>query len=1307
MRLLTLHKAGLVRLLVGGLVILSSGLAHSQTCVWTGAGANGKWTNPDNWRDGEIPGRINVSGGGIDGNKGDVAQFGPVADGAKTTIDLADVRSVMRLEIVSGAPVYTFGTSSSQPLRLEAHATDGETNGILIDEGVENMPVFAGNMVFFQDYMATAPGTIIENNGSGILDLKPMSAPVKDPEATVSDYGNLYHFYFKGTGDIRVNGQDVDNFGVFHFQQSGKFIVNFQLLGRLVGYYGPFGIIADGELTTPAEVVINKDCCLVPRQQYNSYITVETRDLKVGGEGWLGSQYPGTYNHIKIKTGRTFEISSGYRAINNNSSTALSTLYLEQATGYEGSLCLNGVANAMTNVSVLSRGVVEVQKIGLAGETGSFGEDSVIRFGDASTIRYVGPGETTGKAIVLQSKNNNLLRVTLCHAGTGPWNVASPITLNDKSQTLVLDGERDDATLSSDLADGSASVKLSLAKSGAGTWTIAGACQHTGQTKVSAGALRLSATGSLAASPVLLDGGELVIEDGEETVDKTLPSVAVSANSKLTVEGAASVEIATLSRTSGTLDVAVEEGGSVKISDSSLFGTKPAYLRWNGLPAKISDGGDITIDADAAIAAKGDVVPTGLGSVAITTPGTGGNDTLGADQTTVGKLTHAVDEGSTIEIGASQSLAVESILVAENGGDLSIGTVAGQGVLKSAADIVFENNSTESKLTVKAKAQIGETATVVGAGETILAGGAEGAVVATVSGGTLRLTGSQPVSVGELKVGVSGAPRESVLIVDGASISQGSAPTYIGEAEDKSGVARMVVTNATWVNELAFGLGYADDKTAPNYLINVGHRSDGILEIQSGAVISNRLALGGQNGLSSSVVNPNGVIYQTGGVLAIDGSDYRGSGVGQTAGSAYYCLKDGDCRGIGGFGIGGYNYGYFLQEGGLFRSQAKSGDSATLSIQNANGSIGIYRMTGGTGECYTLNMTCTYNTAGKSAFIMDGLNAAFAAHDVNMCLHSGAGTTANLVLNGGVFKCSMIYIIKEGGCGIVSFGGGTLRAASEGVPLFEYGAYHPVTRVITYDGGAVIDTGGKNVSVTVPIEKATGNGVVGVEGFEQLANRIGAPTTWVTGDGTGAVAVAEWDYATRTVTGIRICSPGVGYTTATVNLYDHAGKRVESYPAVLDANSGKGSFTKVGDGNLSLAVANTWGGDTVLAGGTLKLDNPAALPSGTTLVFQGGKIAANDNPLPLAYAVDGAAVAANGGPFSYNGAFAFPENSTFELKNAESLTNELKSVRLITFVGGITGEPVIKDPGLSDWKLVRAGSSFKFSRQQGLIMIVR
>ena len=92
--------------------------ADAKTCFWTGAGANGKWTNPDNWKDGEIPGRITVNSV-LSGEGGDIAEFGAVAAGAKTTIDMTGVTSIGGIKVVGeDAPAYTFGTSTADAQQL-------------------------------------------------------------------------------------------------------------------------------------------------------------------------------------------------------------------------------------------------------------------------------------------------------------------------------------------------------------------------------------------------------------------------------------------------------------------------------------------------------------------------------------------------------------------------------------------------------------------------------------------------------------------------------------------------------------------------------------------------------------------------------------------------------------------------------------------------------------------------------------------------------------------------------------------------------------------------------------------------------------------------------------------------------------------------------------------------------------------------------------------------------------------------------------------------------------------------------------
>lgn len=1282
----------------------------AETCYWTGGGYDTYWTNPLNWKDKNIPGQYKDADGNVIGRKGDVAVFGPIEEGKKTTVTCSrtagSLVSIGRI-VVTGAeaPVYTFGGFANDEVHIEGF---GEDNGFFVEEGVENMPVIQGKFYALSLITNADPVVSICNDGVGILDLPDLQAATKDPSFTGGTGTAMYQFF--GSGDIRLNGQDLSNTAEFRFGQTGRFIVNKDLESRISGRYAPRFLRTIGPSTKPARLVINEGCALMVRQIYDNQIVAVDRSLAVSGDGWFGVQSPGNQTTLKIGEGRTLSVDCVFKAVTVNTNPYVepqSGSVIQQAgLSAPGTLKLTNPLNEIAvGAEVRSGGTLEVSSIGAANEQSVLGTGTSVTLSNQSTLRYVGAGETTTRDLLLTK--DSTCGGKLQHDGTGPWTFSGPVTIEKASGKLTLTGARADGTLTTALAD-NGSYLLSLVKTGTGTWTLAGACTQTGTTTVSGGTLVIGATGSVAASPVSLEGGTLVFDGDGTARTKSLLSLASTTASSLVVRGATTLTIASVGTLTGTVDIRTDDGAAVTFADTSLWGTKPAKLTWNGAPSRIGADGTFSVDADAVIGARGDVVPTGLGSVYIAKAGTTGPDTLAADVTTVGVLGKMTSVPAVIAIDADQSLVAEEVKVIAGSAGLAIGDVAGRGRLASAGTLLFENGSPDATVTVNAEAAFGAGAKVTGAGETVFAGGATAAQDVTVDGSTLRLSGARPFAVGNVTVGPKKA-GDSTLVVSGANVVQGRAPTLVGEIA--TGVARMVITNSTWVNDLPFGAGYdegSDHASSTNHTLCIGHRSDAILEIQAGAVVSNRLVVGGQSIPALYSDRRNGVVVQTGGTLAIDGADYRGSGIGQYS-SAYFELDDGLCAGIDGLDVGQYSFAYFLQQGGTLRvrDKANSADSGLLRVQGANGEIGVFRMTGGTAACGTLYQSWGNLGTAYSAVIMDGTNAAFTTGKVSVN-QKVATAQSHLVLNAGVFTCAGMCKRKAESEACVSFGGGTLAVAADDAVLFHAdAAYSSVSDVIVHDGGAVIDTNGKTgTRVTVPVMKATGNGVVGVRGFEPLTDRVGAPVAWVSGDGKGAVAVAEWDLATRTVTGVRICSPGVGYTEATVTLYDWAGGRTASYEAELGENAGTGAFVKKGAGDLTLSAANTWGGDTVLAGGTLALDHAAALPTGTTVVFQGGTVEANGHALPTRYAVEGKAVAAAGKAFGYDGSFAFPAGSELTLRDFDMLTNAMKSVTLVKFTGGVTGAPAPQQLA-KDWKLSCSGRSIRLVHENGLVLVVR
>ena len=512
--------------------------------------------------------------------------------------------------------------------------------------------------------------------------------------------------------------------------------------------------------------------------------------------------------------------------------------------------------------------------------------------------------------------------------------------------------------------------------------------------------------------------------------------------------------------------------------------------------------------------------------------------------------------------------------------------------------------------------------------------------------GTAYLAGPQPMLLGQTNLRFTGneAASSAVRIVEGADVTLDIASDlYVGASG--SSFAQMSVSNATLKNsdvERGSFSGGTWNKIRGGSIF-VGYDSPGILEVLDGAVISNRIyvtpwSVTGANGSSAGA--GVGVVYQRGGhVVALGTNAFLvTSGVGlPVSGCGYYELSgDGLLESRGNFHVGGYGYGCFAQYGGrvvisnMLTQAANVCNDNAFVIGSCNGGYGTLYIENGSFEVFSTN-SVIFGQGNNACTVDLTLNGDGASFDLRSgALNVGSSTQSDVGtycfnLNGGTFRAGGFRGYEYVNASMhndlcVNFNGGTFRAGRNNVNLFGCGTTverHWTTNVVVYAGGATIDTDGLTVRSDVPIKGAYGKGVKSITLPAPISgtNRLGPPRVRITGDGMGASAFAHFDSVNRVVDRIIVTSPGYGYTTATASLDFGAGNRdvvvltsEEGGGIVLEDNANTGDFTKTGDGTLTLNKTNSWGGATVVAGGTLKAGCAWAIPSNTAVRVVGGGV---------------------------------------------------------------------------------------------------
>jgi len=786
-----------------------------------------------------------------------------------------------------------------------------------------------------------------------------------------------------------------------------------------------------------------------------------------------------------------------------------------------------------------------------------------------------------------------------------------------------------------------------LTKIGLGTLTLSGtdASTYTGVTLIKAGELDLAKTTGMNAI-----AGPITIGDGTASaILKLIASDEIADISVITFYGTgASAGIFRLNNKSETI------GG--------LSSTAGAGIVENESGSAVTS--TLTVNVDSVSQTFSGTLRNGDGSgtdgtLAFTKAGAG-TLTLSGTNTYTGAT--VVNMGTLILTGTSTYSGTTTInggmLTLDSANTFSSSTLINAGTLLINAASVFSGSIT---ITSGGTLQFG-TDNAISSTPVLNLTGAGGGTAATFAlGGCIWTSGainfydatSGATSLGTINIGSGG------ILTLGGTLTVNSTSNPLG-ALITGGTLDLGVAYRTFaIND---SLNAAHDLTISSAITStsgaIGLTKTGLGNL----LLSGSVNVGGTITISGGVLEITGTLtsgagqtsvgaVSTPGMLRLStGADYSTTilGIGISAGYQGSTVVSGGTLTLtttnpqSGIVLGSAGYGgLFLSSGTINTKRVDSGDGTTTSsiavLQVSGGTLNTtnyimfrnerweFTMTGGqvlrTGDHIALGFrsggnSATATTTAQGAMTMAGglvNNAGFFITFGQQNNNTALGT-ATLNLDAGTLINNQIVHYNNTGAAInsyLNFNGGTLQASVSTTAFITYsgtGGTGAMTAYVngafgSFNGGAVINTNGFNVSIPIALNTPTGNGVMNIDLTDGGSGYYGAPYVEISGGGgTGATAFATVDLDPSSPTygkilSITISNPGVGYTsTPTVALLGGGGTGAVLGTITTAANT-SGGLTKNGLGTLTLsgADANTFTGASSINAGELDLAKTAGV----------------------------------------------------------------------------------------------------------------
>ena len=451
------------------------------------------------------------------------------------------------------------------------------------------------------------------------------------------------------------------------------------------------------------------------------------------------------------------------------------------------------------------------------------------------------------------------------------------------------------------------------------------------------------------------------------------------------------------------------------------------------------------------------------------------------------------------------------------------------------------------------------------------------------------------------------------------SFHDGKRTFKVGDSNDVAS-ARMRVQSGAMLD---FPRGSSSDVSEPITVQDAGSKP-AILEIHDGAVVTAKVQV-------ATSENTKGAVYQYGG-------------------DVYHMTRPGNDGSIGYCG-----QAYWWMNGGTFKSDnanpylglgSRTGSESQFEVQGGNVTIGgdnsllicrggasrsEFYMGGGTANIGKIRMGGELKYGADHGADPGGMAVLTLSGTSNPSLTSSAVRlnertnefTSVVNLNAGLLTASTLSDVTKSSAtrkdckSYLNFNGGALK--TENTAFIDSGA--ALTKVTVYGKGGSIDiTATGQVNWNVPFQRPEGRGIksITVPAEVALDGYAMPPVVYISGGGgDGATAHVRFNPRTGTIEReIEVTCPGWGYMvepTVTITAPDMK-TTVTCEVALTEGDQEDGGLTvkKGGSGSsayLMVYAANTYTGDTVIAGGTFYMQHAEAIPLHSNIRLAGGHLA--------------------------------------------------------------------------------------------------